>query len=77
VKRINIQQRGPDGKGCLEGEFFCPLLSTTNRIKIKRTKMFELPRHPFPGGTGFAEYLFTVTDFSDSPEKKITGRTTH
>jgi hypothetical protein len=28
--------------------------------------MFELPRHPFPAGTGFAEYVFTVTDFSDS-----------
>jgi hypothetical protein len=35
-----IQQRGPDGKRCVEG--------------------------PFSVGTGFAESLFTVTDFSDS-----------
>ncbi|OBR63622.1 hypothetical protein A7K91_06665 [Paenibacillus oryzae] len=49
-----IQLWGPEGKGCLEGEFFYPLL-------------FELPRHLFPEGTGFAESLFTVTDFSDSP----------
>jgi hypothetical protein len=55
AERLMIQQRGPEGKGCLESEFFCPLLSTKNRIKIKRTKMFELPRHLFPAGTGFAE----------------------
>jgi len=29
--------------------------------------MFELPRHPFPAGTGFAESLFTVIGFLDSP----------
>ncbi|OBR62290.1 hypothetical protein A7K91_01320 [Paenibacillus oryzae] len=62
-----IQQRGPEGKGVLRASFFVRFYPLKNWIKIKRTKMFELPRHPFQVGTGFAESLFTVNDFLDSP----------
>jgi hypothetical protein len=51
----------------LRASFFVGFYPLKNGIKIKPKKMFELPRHPFPAGTGFAEYVFTVTDFSDSP----------
>gem|GEM_PF-4780203 len=43
--------------GVLRASFFVGFYPLKNRIKIKPTKMFELPRHPFPAGTGFAEYL--------------------
>jgi L-asparaginase len=58
----------------LRASFFVGFYPLKNRIKIKTTKMFELPRYPFPAGTGFAEYLFTVTDFSDSPFIWITKK---
>jgi hypothetical protein len=40
----------------------------TKNDSAERTGGERLPRHPFPVGIGFAESLFTVTDFLDSPK---------